>query len=684
MSTLHEISEVGVTPKPSLLPAFGMLALTAFFGLLAVYGAPEDGYAIGVWPVALASSTLLVSRRPTTPVVLALVMAIAFLTIWTGRPPEVALGLAAGITAETWVVWRILTGGVRRRPELYTNTDLARYIVASTAGALVVVVATLVTSLATGWGDAWLLALAVGTPSLGSQLSVTPFFCRLRPHRGLAGTVERLAQWILIVTVTPVVFMLDDSPAMVFLLVPLLAWGAMRSGAYEAIAQLFTVLGIAIALTTRHHGPFAQVDARYDLPVDVQGVLLAAFIIASALVVVPFVLSVGEQLENARQTAAERDKVQRIVNGIKGVAIIGTDELGRVTLFNPGAERLLGYTADEVDGLPTRIFHDADGVAEKAAELGIPDDFTTVAGALIGYGPTDMKFVRKDGQVRNHSMSLNRVVDDRGATIGYVSTSEDITERVEAEGRLVEALETERQAVERLREVDQVKDAFVSSVSHELRTPITSILGYLEMLQDGEYGELESAQLAAVRRVASNSSRLLSLIDDLLTLSRLQEGGLGTADRLVDLRKVVAAACAVVAPSLEKRELVLEVDLPDEPVPFLGDRDMLERVVINLVGNAVKFTPEEGRVDVRLRVGSETVDVEVADTGIGIPSHEQDRLFSRFFRSSLAQERAIPGSGLGLSIAHAIVEQHGGSMSVESEPGAGTTFRVRLPILVPA
>jgi signal transduction histidine kinase len=111
---------------------------------------------------------------------------------------------------------------------------------------------------------------------------------------------------------------------------------------------------------------------------------------------------------------------------------------------------------------------------------------------------------------------------------------------------------------------------------------------------------------------------------------------------------------------------------------------MLERVVINLVSNAVKFTPEGGHIAVRLLVGPEHVVIEVADTGIGIPLQEQAQLFTRFFRSSLAQEHAIPGSGLGLSIAHAIVEQHGGSMAVESEPGAGTTFRVLLPVLAAA
>lgn len=661
------------------MPAAGLLAAAAVFGALAVYGSPEGGYAIGIWPVALALAPLLVTTRPPTPVVLVLVGLIAFGTIWTDRPADVALGLALGIVVETWVVFHILTGGVRRRPDLYSVAELARYIVASTVGFLVIGAVALLTSLVTGWGTPWLFALAVGCSSLASQLAVTPFFCRLRPHTGVAPAYERASQWLLLITLTPIIFLLDDFPAMVFMLLPVLAWGALRSGAYEAIAQLFLTLGIAIALTTRGNGPFAHVDARYGLPVDVQNILLSVFIIDCALVVVPFVLSVGDQLEYARQVAAERDRVQSIVNGTTGVAIIGSDPDARITLFNPGAERLLGYAAEEVLGRDSRMLHSPDGIAEKAAELGVDNDFRAVAGSLIGRGPSDMKFVRKDGEERSHSMSLNRITDDRGAVIGYVSTSEDITERVEAENRLVESLEAERQAVERLREIDRAKDAFVSSVSHELRTPITSILGYVEMLEDGAYGGLAPEQLDAVHRVATNSTRLLSLIDDLLTLSRIQDGGLGMIARLIDLREVVEDGCAVVAPALERGGVVLDVDLPGEAVPFLGDRDMLERVVINLAGNAVKFTPDGGRVDVSLATEGPDVVLTVADTGIGIPAHEQELLFSRFFRSSLAQERAIPGSGLGLSIALAIVEQHGGRVDLESEPGVGTTFRVRLP-----
>jgi hypothetical protein len=325
------------------------------------------------------------------------------------------------------------------------------------------------------------------------------------------------------------------------------------------------------------------------------------------------------------------------------------------------------------------MLHSDRGIAEKAAELGVPNDFAAVAATLIGRGPSEMRFVRKDGEERVHSMSLNRVIDDRGGVIGYVSTSEDITERLETEARLVETLEAERRALEQLREVDRVKDSFVSSVSHELRTPITSILGYTEMLEEGGYGELAPAQRDAVQRVSTNSTRLLSLISELLTLSKVEDEGIGAADQCVDLAELVTAGIAVLAPTVARRDVALNVDLPGVPVPLRGDRDMLERVVINLTENAVKFTPDGGRVDVSVSAEDDSVVFEVTDTGIGVPLKEQQRLFDRFFRSSLAQQRAIPGSGLGLSIAHKIVERHGGTMDVQSEVGVGSTFRVRLP-----
>jgi signal transduction histidine kinase len=332
-------------------------------------------------------------------------------------------------------------------------------------------------------------------------------------------------------------------------------------------------------------------------------------------------------------------------------------------------------------GRLTRTFHTREAVKQKAVELGVADDFAQVALAMTEpqNAGTVMRFRRKDGVERDHLMTLTHLVDDRGHTIGYLSTSEDVTDRVDAQSALEDALAAERQAVERLREVDAVKDTFVSSVSHELRTPITSILGYLEMLGDGTYGELNDAQDDAVRRVSANSSRLLSLIDDLLTLSRVHDVGFGLIDRVFDLRLAVRSAYDVVAPAWSTRPLDVRIGLPGEPVPFMGDREMVERVVVNLLSNAVKFTPNGGSVRLLLRQQGADALITVRDSGMGIPREEQDLLFTRFFRSTLAQRRAIPGSGLGLSIAKAMVERHGGSISVRSATDQGTTFEVRLP-----
>ncbi len=650
------------------------------FGVTAVHAVPDGGHGIGIWPVALGTATFMVSRRPPAWLLVPVlaVLAVASMSLG-GLPAAVSVGLGAGLAAEMWVTWWILCRGRREHAPLLTMTDLSRFLLAVTAGALVMVAAAVPTSLLAGWGSPWLVALSTGSASLAAQVTLLPFFCVFRNHSAVAGPVERAAQWSLLLAVTVAVFVPTDLPSLVLLILPVLAWGALRNNSYESLAQMAVAFAVALPLTTAGHGPFARPDQHFDVPVDMQGVLLASFGTVCAMVVLTLRLTVGEQYEYAHQVAAERDRMRNVVDGITGVAIIGADLEGRVNLFNPGAQRLLGYQADDMMGRSTRMLHSDRVVAEKADELGLPADFALVAQALIGRGPVDMGFVRDDGEERQHRMSLNKVTDDRGQVIGYVSTSEDITERLQAEARLVEALETERQAVEQLREVDRVKDAFVSSVSHELRTPITSIRGYTELLAEGELGELTPRQLDAVRRIGTNSSRLLSLISELLTLSKLQARGLEEKHELVDLTQVVTAGVAVLSPTVARRDVELTVDLPSAAVQVSGDRDMLERVVINLTDNALKFTPDGGHVDVALTSHDGTAVIEVADTGIGVPAHEQQRLFDRFFRSSLAQQSAIPGSGLGLSIAHNIVERHGGTLEVRSAAGEGSTFRVRLP-----
>lgn len=654
-----------------------LLVAVALFGLTAVWGAPDNGRVIGIWPVGLATGAVLLARGRQVPAVLVAVPTLAIVTIATGgRPLEVAIGYGLGIGLETAAVWWILTRGRPGPLGMRSDLDLRIYFLASGVGGLVAALTGALTSVFVDWGDPGTVALALGTAHLASQLALVPLFALLPDHGPLAGPVERSLQWVMIAVVTPLVFLPHDFPSLVFLAVPILAWSAFRMAPLESLLQMIAVLMFAIGMTTFGLGPFADVPTDYGMTTDARGIVLAVFACTCALIVVPLMVRAGVHLETAREAAAERDRIRNIVGGTQGVVIIGADELGRVTLFNPGAERLLGYPREEVLGRSTRIFHSEEAIARKAEELGVAAEFSSVAQAIMDRDlvATEMNFVRKDGEERSHAMTLSRIADERGHVVGYVSTSEDITDRLRTQSAL-------EQAVERLREIDAVKDSFVSSVSHELRTPITSILGYLEMLEDGTYGALTPPQRDAVHRVSANSDRLLGLIDDLLTLSRVQESGLGGFERAFDLRSVVEAGYAVVLPVQKSRILEMSIALPADPVPFLGDRDLMERVVVNLVGNAAKFTPDGGRVDVSLEVLGDFAQLAVVDTGIGIPAAEQPRLFTRFFRSELAQKNAIQGSGLGLSIVRGIVEKHGGSVAVSSEVGVGTTFRVRLPIV---
>jgi signal transduction histidine kinase len=231
------------------------------------------------------------------------------------------------------------------------------------------------------------------------------------------------------------------------------------------------------------------------------------------------------------------------------------------------------------------------------------------------------------------------------------------------------------------REAEILKDQFFALVSHELRTPLTSIIGYLELvLEDSE--PLAPNQRRFLGVVDRNARRLLRLVGDLLFVAHVEAGRLALEMGEVDLRTLTTEAVEAARPRAEGKDLALEAVVDGVP-PMAGDRDRLAQVLDNLVSNAVKFTPERGSVTVRLTAQDSQALIEVEDSGVGIPAAEQERLFERFFRASTATERAIPGVGLGLTIAKAIVEAHGGELDFESVVGAGTTFRVRLPLRRP-
>jgi signal transduction histidine kinase len=232
----------------------------------------------------------------------------------------------------------------------------------------------------------------------------------------------------------------------------------------------------------------------------------------------------------------------------------------------------------------------------------------------------------------------------------------------------------------RLRELDRLKDEFLSLVSHELRTPLTSIRGYLDLVLDEEAGDLNAEQRRFLEAVERNSGRLLRLVGDLLFVAQADAGRLSLEQGKVDLAALAADCVEGAAPVAAEKSIELVLAAKSVPA-FVGDRGRLAQVLDNLVSNALKFTPAGGRVEVSTQLNGDQVSVEISDTGIGIPVADQPRLFERFFRSSVADEQAIPGTGLGLAIVKAIVEAHKGEIKIDSREGRGTTFRVDLPLM---
>lgn len=364
-------------------------------------------------------------------------------------------------------------------------------------------------------------------------------------------------------------------------------------------------------------------------------------------------------------------------------ALIGIDPQGRITVFNAGAVNLLGYDPQDTVGTPFLDLFDRDELAERCPGTTPEECFAAMTASIGPNGatpPRDWTWISSDGRRRTVSMTISTAADTLAAQLGYLCVGRDVTESRASQELLVAALDKERLAVERLRQLDVAKNEFVSTVSHELRTPVASIVGYTEMLQDGTVDTPTAGQSRLLASIERSGRRLISLCEDLLTLGGIDAGATRWERDVVDLAALVSGAEDAIRPLLSGRDLDLSFDAP-APVTVLGDRTQLDRVLINLLSNAVKFTEDGGRISCTLAEDGGDAVLTVADTGIGIPAEEQQSLFQRFFRSSTAQQRAIQGTGLGLSIVAATVAAHGGRIDVRSAHLEGTTFTVRLPLV---
>jgi PAS domain S-box-containing protein len=346
-----------------------------------------------------------------------------------------------------------------------------------------------------------------------------------------------------------------------------------------------------------------------------------------------------------------------------------------ITDWNTQAEVMLGWSREEVWG-------------RNFVDLFVPVDRRDMAIRNIKDVIDEPDVAMKRVIVSSHMISkseqavpveINMWATDVAGRRRINIFAQDITERVKLEREQELVVKRQRRLVEELRTADKAKTDFISTISHELRTPLTSIVGYLEMLDDGYGGELSPNQASMLDVIDRNSRRLLNLIEDVLTLSRIESGAFKGRAVAVEVSSLVQGAVQTFVPTARNKSLELVVDVPKEVGWIRGDQSQLERVLLNVISNAIKFTPENGRVSVHGFRHDEHVTITVSDTGIGIPLEEQHRLFARFFRASTAQDHAIQGTGLGLTIVKSIVERHGGAINIQSAEGAGTSVILEFP-----
>ncbi len=393
------------------------------------------------------------------------------------------------------------------------------------------------------------------------------------------------------------------------------------------------------------------------------------------------VLSVARDVTRRRQGERERQRMlaalamsessfrEAFEGAPIGIALTTVEDARseRFLRVNPAFADILGRKPDELTGV-------------AVADVTHPED-VLLQPDLSADGPRPKlrkRFVRPSGRAVWVEVSYTVVRDQHGVPSHVIKQIQDIHTIKESERALLDALEQQRAATASLRELDRIRTELVGTISHELRTPLTSIHGYLELLGDEALSATQRAMLDVAMR---NAERLGGLVDNLLVLVRLDsDDAPSTTDADIAVSAAVTNAVDTVRPTITDRGQDLALHLPPGEAIVRGDAEQLDRVLVNLLSNASKYTPAGGRIEVAVTVDERQVCVAMSDTGIGIPPEEQEHLFNRFFRASTARENSISGNGLGLAIVKSIVERHGGMVAVESEPGRGSRFSVVLPL----
>jgi PAS domain S-box-containing protein len=372
----------------------------------------------------------------------------------------------------------------------------------------------------------------------------------------------------------------------------------------------------------------------------------------------------------AEQTLREsEERFRLLVHGVKDYAIFMLDARGRVVSWNDGARRINGYTAEEIVGQHFSTFYPAADVAagKTKRELEIA--------AEVGKYEEEGWRVRKDGSCFWASVLITALRTKNGRLMGFAKVTRDLTERRAAQERAI----ADARRIADAEASSRTKSEFLAAMSHELRTPINATLGYTELIELGLGGPVTEQQHEYLARIRGSQEHLLRIISDLLNYSRIEAGQIEYDLATVPVHEMVAAVLPMVEPQAAAKGLTVIHGPCPAALVARTDRVKAEQIVLNLLGNAVKFTPEGGRVTVGCGVAGARVTVTVTDSGPGIAPEKQGAIFEPFVQLGRSLTSGHEGTGLGLAISRDLARAMGGDVTVTSTEGEGATFTLSLP-----
>lgn len=377
--------------------------------------------------------------------------------------------------------------------------------------------------------------------------------------------------------------------------------------------------------------------------------------------VVGFVMLAADMREIKKlvyNLVAERNKLSITLAGItEGVFVV--DKEGVISFFNPAAEKLFGMKESEVLGKKANdILQIFDVEGKILVEYFFPKE--KLSKDMVTYTRNGVRIQHPDGLVVYANLIAANIVEGEGINLGAIVTLHDVSKE---------------------KDLEEMKLDFVSMAAHELRTPLTSIRGYLSVLQEETKGTLKEEQSSFLDKAFISSTQLAALVENLLSVSRIERGALQIQAQVTDWEPLIDEAFNNFLPQAKERQVALTYAKPKTKIPLvMVDKFRISEVVSNLIGNALNYTPAGGSVEVSLETKEEEVITHVKDTGPGIPESALPKLFTKFFRVSGVLEQGSKGTGLGLYISKAIVDMHKGRIWVDSKLGQGSTFSFSVPV----